>query len=425
MSGRAILGALALVLAACDGGTPADAGLDAGPFDAGRRDAGVDAGSFDAGRCEDTPLPALSTVELVPGHTFDQPVGLYQAPGDDETFYVVEQPGRILLVRDGAVLGTPFLDITDRVTLIGERGLLGLAFDPDYAVNGRFFVYYTDGNPPVEPPGTNVLAEYHRSTTSPDEASHDEIARLIEAMPLRGNHCGGNIAFGPDGYLYGSIGDGASLYEPMPDAQNRDNPLGSIVRFDVDAPATGYVAPGGPFTDGDLHVYAYGLRNPWRWSFDRMTGDMIIGDVGENRSEEIDLIPAGSGGGQNFGWPAYEGVGELYSSIVPMVPMHTEPLYEMRRGGLDPYLSTPCSIIGGFTYRGSAIEGLYGVYFYGDYCDIDVAAFRLCDGAIVGHQRVMDLRQPEAGLSAFAQDNAGELYMLNVTAGRILRIVPG
>ncbi len=420
-------GALALALAGCDGdprpdGGAPDAGTDAGPSDAGH-DAGVDAGDFDAGPCEASALPPLGTEPLVEGTTFALPVGLVQAPGDGDTFYVIEQEGRILVVRGGGVLPEPFLDIRDRVTLIGERGLLGLAFHPDYAANGRFFVYYSDGDPPMDDPAYNVLAEYHRAPGEPYRADPTEIVRLVEVTPERGNHAGGHFAFGPDGYLWGGMGDGASWGE-LPDAQDVTNPMGGLLRLDVDAPERGWAPPDNPFPAGYPLLWAYGLRNPWRWSFDRATGDLFIADVGQWLYEELDIVPAGTAGGMNFGWPAYEADSVHEAMYAPLVAEHRGPDYTIARNGGDPYQSAPCSVTGGYVYRGRDIPGLHGYYLYGDYCDLDVVAFRWCEGAIVGHQRVPDLRRASPGLAAFAEDLRGELYLVDNMSGAIAKIVP-
>jgi len=418
---------LALLAAGCDPEDPVDGGADAGQRDAGPpRDAGydggTDAGTFDAGPCAPATLPALGTEELVVGHRFTQPTDLVQSPGDLDTFYVVEQPGRILVVRDGAVLPEPFLDITDRVTLIGERGLLGLAFHPDYPVNGRFFVYYTDGDPPRDDPAYNLIAEYARLPGEELRADPTEVTRLLAENPTRGNHAGGHIAFGPDGYLWGGMGDGASLGD-LPDAQNTDNPHGGIVRLDVDAPASGYTPPDNPYPDGYPLLWAHGLRNPWRWSFDRETGDLYIADVGELLFEEINITAAGSTGGEDYGWPAFEAESVFDAMYDPLVTDHHAPAYVIARDGSDPYHAAPCSVSGGYVYRGREIPGLWGYYLYGDYCDPAVAAFRWCEGAIVDHQSIDDLRWDMNGLAAFAEDIRGELYMLNNNTGEIVKIV--
>lgn len=412
---------MGLGVAACDGATRNDAGTDADAIEAGF-DAGTDAGPFDAGPCEATPVPPLRTEPLVPGRTFDMPLGLVQAPDDGDTFYVIEQAGRILVVRDGAVLDEPFLDIRDRVTLIGERGLLGLAFHPRYSENGRFFLYYSDGDPPHDDPAYNVLAEYRRDATTPYRAAREEIVRIVEVTPERGNHAGGHFAFGPDGFLWGGMGDGAS-WGDLPAAQNPASPMGTILRIDVDSPARGWAPPDNPLPEAHPLVFAYGLRNPWRWSFDRVTQDLYVADVGQWLYEEINIVAAGSSGGQNFGWPAYEADSVHEAMYLPLVADHTGPAYTIGRNGSDPYQSAPCSVTGGYVYRGRDIPGLHGYYLYADYCDLDVVAFRWCGGEIVGHQRLADLRAASAGVAAFAEDSRGELYLINHVSGTIAKIV--
>ena len=411
----------------CDGGAAPDGGegggrADAGPADAGFV-AGADAGPFDAGPCEARTLPPLGTRPLVPGRSFALPVALVQEPDDGDTFYVVEQEGRILIVRDGEVRDEPFLDIRERVTLIGERGLLGLAFHPRYEENGRFFVYYSDGDPPHDDPAYNVLAEYRRAPGDRNRAERTEVARIIAVTPERGNHAGGHFSFGPDGYLWGGMGDGAS-WGDLPDAQDPTNPMGAMLRIDVDAPDRGWAPRDNPLADEHPFVYAYGLRNPWRWSFDRATGDLYIADVGQWLYEEINVVSAGSRGGQNFGWPAYEADSVHDATYLPLVEEHRGPDYAIGRNGADPYQAAPCSVTGGYVYRGRDIPGLHGHYLYGDYCDVDIVAFRYCDGGIVGHQRVTDLRSSAAGLAAFAQDVGGELYLINHMTGTVDKIVP-
>ena len=412
-----------------DSGPGRDAGpsVDAGPgTDSGP---GLDAGpAVDAGPpppCSPPVLPALATEEVAPGHTFSAPIFLTQAPGSTDTLWVVEQRGVIRLVRGGAVVGD-FLDIRSRVDFRGERGLLGLAFHPDYATNGRFFIYYN-------PDGANldVVAEY-RVTSDPDVADPTEVARLVAQDSLESNHNGGMLAFSPrDELLYVGLGDGGGggdAHGAIGNGLDRNTLLGKILRLDPDNAAGDYAAAGNPFSspDGLPQIWAYGLRNPWRFSFDRMTDDLYIADVGQNRWEEIDIQPASSTGGENYGWRAYEGLTVFRMADVDEVPVHSEPVVVVEHGS-DPILRSACSITGGYVYRGAAIPALRGVYLFGDYCSRDVAAFRWCEGSVMGLQRAADLEISDArgGLAAFGEDNAGEVYMLNVRGGSVLRIIPG
>jgi len=250
----------------------------------------------------------VTTHAVAPDHTFDKPLYLTQPPGESETLYVVEQPGRVLRVRDGNVLDEPFLDIRDRVGRShNERGLLGLAFHPNYQENGRLFIYYTPAAA-----HKNVVAEYRHAGDATD-GEMEEHRRLVEVEDPEGNHNGGMVAFGPDRYLYAAMGDGGGAGDQHGDignGQNKSTLLGSILRLDVDAPDREFAPEDNPFaggTPGADQIWAWGLRNAWRFSFDSETGDLYIGDVGQNEIEEIDFQPADSDGGENYGWRAYEG----------------------------------------------------------------------------------------------------------------------
>ncbi len=410
--------------AALDSG--ADVGRDAGGADAARDagtgDAGSDAGRDDAGvvgGCASGALPPLALAPLAP--RFETPVFAASPPGDPEAFFVVQKAGTIVVVRDGATLPEPFLDLTGEDILTdGEQGLLGLAFHPNYASNGRFFVYWTPGSP-----RRNVVDEYRRSDADPYRAEPTRVARLVEVDDSRSNHNGGMIAFGPDGYLYVGMGDGGGGGDPDGNGQNRATLLGSILRLDVDASADGYAARGNPFAppEGAPQVYHFGLRNPWRFSFDRATGDLYIGDVGQNRWEEVDVVPAGSPGGLNLGWNAFEGL-EAFGGGDPLVGEHFEPVvvYPHDFSGAPPPGPTGygCSITGGYVYRGSAIADLAGWYLYTDYCTGQLAALAWCEGGIDAHVAVDGL--VVGGAVSFAEDGHGELYVLS-QSGRIRKIV--
>jgi glucose/arabinose dehydrogenase len=368
-------------------------------------------------------IPALGT-EMI--GNFDSPIYVAQAPGSTDTLWIVEQGGTIRLVRDGATLPTPFLDISagSIIDAGGEQGLLGLAFHPDYAANGRFFVYYTANG------GNNVVAEYRRSAGNPDVADPMQVSpRLVDEPDSEGNHNGGMITFGPDGFLYVGMGDeggGCDRHGAGGNAQNLDTLFGKILRLDVDAAGADFAAAGNPFSgaEGLPQIWAYGLRNPWRFSFDRMTDELYIGDVGQNRQEEISYQAAGSAGGLNYGWRVHEGdlMNTCMDTTLEGPSAHTPPILALDQGAAP--LDGSCAVVGGYVYRGSAIPGLRGVYLFGDNCSRNVAAFRYCDGMVRGVQEVTDLERG-GNLASFGEDLAGELYLMYVGSGAVLKIVPG
>ncbi len=445
---RRTIGFLVLALVAGLGcGDDSASGGDGGRTDGGpRRDSGpgvdggqgTDAGGTDGGMgvdagppppCGNPSPPALAT-EPISGGTFNSPVYVTQAPGSTDTLWVVQRGGRIRLVRDGSTLGTDFLDIGGRITAGGEQGLLGLAFHPNYASNGRFFVYYTASGG-----GNNVVAEYHVSS-DPDVADESEIARLIDQPDGEGNHNGGMITFGADGFLYVAMGDGGGGCDGHGgdgNGQNTNSFFGKLHRLDVDNAAGNYAAAGNPFAGGGglPQIWAYGLRNPWRFSFDRLTHDLYIGDVGQDRWEEIDIAPASSTGGENYGWRYYEGdvrndsaMGSCPSAGFMSIT-HAEPVFVIPHGSGSAVIRSACSITGGYVYRGTAIPDLRGTYVFGDNCSGDVAGLKWCDDALHGPVRIGDISSAGGGLASFGEDNAGELYMVFVASGDVVKIVPG
>jgi glucose/arabinose dehydrogenase len=339
------------------------------------------------------------------------PLYLTSPPGDDRLF-IVEKGGRIRVWTGGTVLEPPFLDISAQVSSDGERGLLGLAFPPDYATTRRFVVHYTD-------PAGDTRVSLFRVSDDPNLADPaSETVVLAEAQPFP-NHNGGQIAFGPDGFLYLGLGDGGSAGDPEGRGQRLDELLGSILRIDVSAGAPYAVPPDNPFlgTSGARpELWSYGLRNPWRFTFDRATGDLDLGDVGQNQWEEIDYSPAsaGAGRGANFGWNRMEG-------------RHCFAVESCDQSGLVlPVLEyghgSGCSVTGGYVYRGAAIPELQGHYFYADFCQGFVRSFRIQDGAAVDQADWPTLR-PGGSVSSFGEDAAGELYVLTAEGG-VFRIVP-
>jgi len=354
------------------------------------------------------PSPSL-TIELVTGG-LDFPLGLVSPPGDPRLF-VVEKDGRIRIVRNGTLLPTLFLDHRASVSTAGEQGLLGLAFHPDFAANGLFVLNYTD------PTGRTVLSTMRVSTTDPDRADPaTEVIGLTVDQPFS-NHNGGDLAFGPDGFLYAGLGDGGGAGDPQNNGQRPATLLGALLRLAVD-PTTGAMqpAPGNPFAGqagSRPEIWAIGLRNPWRFSFDRATGDLYIADVGQNRREEINVARAadgaGRGGGANYGWNVMEGTlcfnpasnCNTAGLVVPVLE------YDHSRG---------CSVTGGHVYGGGAIPEEAGVYFYGDFCTGQVRSFRLQGSSAVEVRDRPELDVP-GNLTSFGLDAAGELHLLSVSGG--------
>jgi glucose/arabinose dehydrogenase len=320
-----------------------------------------------------------------------RPVDL-QADGSGRLF-VIEKVGRIRIIENDQLLETPFLDISDHVGSSGnEQGLLGLVFHPQYQENGRFFVNYTDVN------GDTVFARFQVSS-DPNVADLNSEEALLGVDQPFANHNGGGLAFGPDGFLYAGLGDGGSQGDPNGNAQNTDVLLGKMLRLDVDS-ADPYAVPAdNPFGN---EVWAYGFRNPWRFSFDRSTGDLYIGDVGQNQWEEIDFLAAGSPGGANFGWDHREGAHD-YEGGGPQGMI--DPVAEYNRSG-------GCSVTGGYVYRGSMSEW-NGIYLYGDYCSgIIWGLIRANDGW--QNQMLFDV---DINITSFGQDQSGELYLVDDGGG--------
>ncbi len=303
--------------------------------------------------------PQTGPIRLEPTVSgLDNPV--YVTHARDDRLFVVEQPGRIRIVQGGQLLAQPFLDITDRVRGGGEQGLLGLAFHPDYPANGRFFVNYTR-----RPDGATVVAEY-RVSADPNAAAAPERVLLVVPQPYA-NHNGGMVEFGPDRLLYIGLGDGGSAGDPGNRAQNRDELLGKMLRIDVDRGAPYAIPRDNPFAGGGgrAEIFAGGLRNPWRFSFDRETGALWAGDVGQNAWEEIDIVRRGG----NYGWRVMEGAHCFRPPSGCRADGLELPVVEYPNGG------GRCSVIGGYVYRGRRIPALVGTYVYGDYCSGEIFGF--------------------------------------------------
>jgi glucose/arabinose dehydrogenase len=349
-------------------------------------------------------------VRLVSVARFDQPLYVTAPPADRRRIFVVEQAGRIRVVRGGKPLDTPFLDIRDQVTSGGEQGLLGLAFAPDHARSGLFYIYFTGRD------GKEHLVEYRRR--SADVADPGSARTVFVHDDPEANHNGGQLAFGPDGLLYVGTGDGGGgndQHGARGNAQNLASPLGKILRIDPRASdGRPFTAPAGsPFATragARPEIYAYGLRNPWRFSFDRARGDLIIGDVGQNAVEEIDFVRKGRGKGANFGWRPFEGNVRLFDEPAP--------------GAVPPVITKNhddgwCSITGGYVVRDKAVPGLYGRYVYGDYCKGELRSARLGAGKATGDRAIPGVKTIE-GLDSFGEDAAGRVYVIS-QAGDVYR----
>lgn len=330
-------------------------------------------------------------------------------PGDGSgRLFVTRLSGQISIIKNGALLPTPFLDITSRVGWSGnEQGLLGLAFDPSYFTNGRFYVYYTDSSAVIH------LSRFTRSAINPDLAD-DSSESILFTQPHNDStvHFGGQLAFGPDGYLYISVGDGGPGGDPNNNAQNLDTLLGKILRINVKG-ASGYTIPAGnPFSGPNQRkeIWAYGLRNPWRFSFDRSSGDLLIADVGQESYEEINFQKSGASGGRNYGWHYREGL-HPYTGTPPAGAVLTDPIYEYDH-------SQGCSITGGYVYRGLSLPEFRGIYLYADFCQGKVWGLRNVGGQWINQP----LFQPVKFITSFGQDESGELYILT-NDGLVLKLV--
>jgi glucose/arabinose dehydrogenase len=357
-------------------------------------------------------LLALACVVRAHGQTFEpaadlrlEPVAtrlsspLYlTAPANDSRLFIVEQPGRIRIVKNGELLPTPFLDIRDRLSSGGERGLLSVAFHPNYAANGFLYVNYTDRQ-------GDTRVERYSVSTDPDRADPTTGKLILTVNQPYANHNGGLNLFGPDGMLYIGMGDGGSGGDPQGNGQNRLSLLGKLLRIDVDGGDPYAIPADNPFAhqdDSKPEIWALGLRNPWRFSFDRAAGLLYIADVGQSRWEEIDIAGAKEGG-LNYGWNRLEGLDCYGRSECDRTGL-TLPIYAYSH-------SEGCSVTGGAVYRGTRIPAIAGHYFFADYCEGWIRSFKYDNGAI------SDRRQWQVGnvgqVLSFGEDAAGELYVLS------------
>lgn len=362
--------------------------------------------------------PVPLALDLVAGG-LTRPLFVTAAPGQPGRIYIVQQGGQILIHENGVVLETPFYDFGPVIGASGgERGLLGLAFHPAYEQNGRFYVNYTDVT------GATTVALYCRYADDPYRADPATATVLLTIPQPFSNHNGGMIAFGPDGYLYVASGDGGSGNDPQNNGQSLETLLGKILRIDVDSAAPYAIPADNPFvsTPGARgEIWAYGLRNPWRMSFDRETGDLWIGDVGQNALEEIDFQAAGSAGGENYGWRVREGSicrpGEMNCDL----PGAVDPIYDYAQEGSQ-------SITGGYVYRGTAIPALAGTYFFADYIAGTVYSLTRAGQTVTvinETENLNDAKYTLSNVASFGEDLDGELYVVDYGEGAVYRIVPG
>jgi glucose/arabinose dehydrogenase len=363
--------------------------------------AGVAAGAHSSG----------AGLRLVKVGVFDQPTYVTGAPGDTGRLFVVQKRGRVVLLVHGRRASRPFLDIS---SIVGsdnsEQGLLSMAFAPDYARSGRFYVDYTGHNGDVH------VEEYDRSAEDPNVADSAS-ARAVLTIPHHQfpNHNGGQLQFGPEGDLYVGVGDGGSENDPENNGQNVDVRLGKLLRISPE-PGGAYTIPNGnPFAaqaGKRPEIWAYGLRNPWRFSFDRRTGDLVIADVGQDQQEEIDFAPRGTGAGANYGWSIFEGrrrnkPGQASNAVSPvLVKLHSHGY---------------CAIIGGYVVRDRSLNSLYGRYVYGDECNPQIRSVELSAGHATDDQAT-GLAVPQ--MSSFGQDALGRVYAVSL-AGAVYRIAAG
>ena len=384
-----------------------------------------------------TPLAAqLRGDTIVRG--LQTPVAAIADPTESSTFLIVEQRGTVVVAQGGRLLAEPFLDLRDQVSTGGERGLLGLALAPDYVESGRLFVNFTNRD------GHTVIARFLRRDDDPRRADRDSrfdlrwpSGRRVLEQPFS-NHNGGHLMFGPDGYLYVGLGDGGSGGDPMNHAQRPESLLGKMLRLDVDVPSNddrGYRVPeDNPFVDGDpisaaAEIWAFGLRNPWRYSFDDLTrggtGALLVADVGQNAREEINFEPAGRGG-RNYGWRLREGRQTFDDRSTPAFRPLIEPIHDYGR-------SLGASVTGGYVYRGADLDlSFEGRYFYADFVSGRVFSIGLHLDDL-GEARADDEREHTAQLggrdtvgmvSSFATDHRGELLFLNYSSGSLVRLAP-
>jgi glucose/arabinose dehydrogenase len=370
-------------------------------------DSGSDAASQQATPGKSPAAIAARSARLKRIGTFSSPVYVTAPPADKHRLFVVEQAGRIRVVKDGHKLGAPFLDISSQVQSGGERGLLSMAFAPDYTSSGRFYVYFNDHG------GDIHIQECKRASANRAAAGSARNLLTIEHSEFP-NHNGGQLEFGPDKHLYAGIGDGGSAGDPHGHGQSLDTRLAKLLRID---PRHGkrYSVKGNPFvgrSGARKEIWAYGLRNPWRFSFDRATGDLVIGDVGQDAVEEIDFARRGKGKGANYGWNVFEGNRRFHSGSAP--------------GAVRPRVTHThdagyCSITGGYVVRDRSLGSLYGRYLYGDLCNPTLRSVKLGRSGGASGDRATKLSVPD--LVSLGEDARGRVYTVSHD-GAVSRVVP-
>ncbi len=378
-----------LAMVACDGGSDSPATTPTPPLPAGG-----------------TATFQVTLEKVASG--FAKPLYLVEPPDGSGRLFVVEQAGKIRILKDGAIASQPFLDAGSLITTGGaEQGLLGLAFHPKYKENGRFFITYTARN------GDNTLAE-HRVSSDAARADPASGKVLIAIPDFAANHNGGMVAFGPDGYLYLSTGDGGQGGDPKANGQNKNALLAKILRIDVNGGAPYGIPPTNPFArrGGKAEVWDYGFRNPWRFSFDRKTGDLWVADVGQDKYEEVNFEPAGGNGGLNYGWNTMEGThcfkpSEGCSQAGLVLPVS------------DYSHDDGCSVTGGYVYRGAKEPKLEGAYFFTDYCGGVIWALTRDS---TGNWQRTEVLSSKLSISSFGEDQSGELYVVSQADGTIYRM---
>jgi glucose/arabinose dehydrogenase len=354
-----------------------------------------------------------SFIQIVTG--LDQPVGVTHSGDGTNRLFVIEKGGLIHVVQDGQLLPESFLDVSSLITPEPqtEQGLLGLAFHPDYENNGTFFIYYSDANKKENGAADTVVAGYQVSS-DPNKADPTSAKIILTIEQPFWNHNGGHLAFGPDGYLYIGTGDGGDGGDPQENAENLTKFLGKILRIDVNAET--YTVPNTnpwkPESGAATEIWAYGLRNPWRFSFDRKTGDLYIGDVGQELYEEINFQSADSTGGENYGWNQMEGM-HCYEETPDCTPNdYVLPIHEY------PHGEDGVSVTGGFVYRGTQVPELEGAYLYADFANGKIWTLRFTNGAWVNEL----LEDTEFAVSSFGEDEVGEVYLTDFGGGALYRL---
>jgi glucose/arabinose dehydrogenase len=385
---------VALVLVIRGGQSDVEKNVGAGP-----------SGSPRSGATTPRTRAARRGVKLVRVGRFDSPLYVTAPPGDTRRLFVVEQTARIRVVVGGKRRARPFLDLSRDITAGGEQGLLSMAFAPDYASSGRFYVDFTDRD------GNTRVQEFRRSSGDPNRADPGSRRQVLFVRQPYPNHNGGLLLFGPDGYLYVGMGDGGSEGDPHNNAQNLESLLGKLLRIDP-RPGAKRAPSSNPFVGrpGLDEIYAYGLRNPWRFSFDSKTGALYVADVGESSWEEVDYERSGAARGRDFGWSCFEGRHRFKPSR--RCPNPTPPVLEYSHGG------GACSITGGVVVRDRNLAGLYGRYLYGDYCTGRVRSFRIAHGKATGDRGT---GLTVSSLSSFGVDGRGRVYATSLN-GAVYRL---